>query len=164
MNNDYDENNRYILEDKSFVDTKTNECLNFGIKDLSRVTVQLNCLERYLNDAEQQIAELQKQLEEKEKLIERLQGVIDKLRDKNFAGKTLVEAVNAVYEPLFKNEYDKFEKLKREQNKMIMLELKKLKDFIDNNIEIENDISVLKLEEFYDNQIKELRCKNESNN
>lgn len=67
MNNDYDENNRYILEDKSFVDTKTNECLNFGIKDLSRVTVQLNCLERYLNDAEQQIAELQKQLEEKEK-------------------------------------------------------------------------------------------------
>lgn len=60
------------------------------------------------------ITELQRQLEEKEKLIERLQGVIDKLRDKKFAGKTLVEAVNAVYEPLFKNTYDKVEELKQQ--------------------------------------------------
>lgn len=59
-------------------------------------------------------AELQKQLEEKEKLIERLQGVIDKLRDGKFAGKTLVEAVNAVYEPLFKNKCDEVEELKQQ--------------------------------------------------
>lgn len=67
MNKDYDAVNRYILDGKSFVDTKTNQCLNFGLKDLNRVTAQLNCLEKYLNNADQQIAELQKQLEEKEK-------------------------------------------------------------------------------------------------
>lgn len=69
---DYDVNNRYILEGKSFVDTKTNTCLNFGLKDLNRVVIQLNCLERYLNNADQQIAELQKQLEEKEKKLKEI--------------------------------------------------------------------------------------------
>ena len=64
MSEDYDVDNRYILENKSFVDTKTNKCLNFGLKDLSRVAVQLNCMERYLNNADEQIAKLQKQLEE----------------------------------------------------------------------------------------------------
>lgn len=64
MTEDYDVNNRYILENKSFVDTKTNECLNFGLKDLSRVAVQLNCMERYLNNADEQIAELQKQIKQ----------------------------------------------------------------------------------------------------
>ena len=64
------------------------------------------------------IAELQKQLEEKDKLIERLQGVIDKLRDKKFAGKTLVEAVNAVYEPLFKNKCDEVEEFKQQLHEL----------------------------------------------
>ena len=67
-----------------------------------------------MEEKDQQIAELKKQLEEKDKLIERLQGVIDKLRDKKFAGKTLVEAVNAVYEPLYKNKYDEAEELKKQ--------------------------------------------------
>ena len=74
-------------------------------------------LEEQLKESEakdQQITELQKQLEEKDKEIERLQGVIDNLRDKKFAGKTLVEAVNAVYEPLFKNKCDEVEYLKQQ--------------------------------------------------
>lgn len=60
------------------------------------------------------IRELKKQLGKKEKLIERLQCIIDKLRDKKFAGKTLVEAVNAVYEPLFKNKCDEVEEFKQQ--------------------------------------------------
>lgn len=85
----------------------------------------------YLYIAKIQIIELQKQLEEKEKLIERLQGVIDKLRDKKFAGKTLVEAVNAVFEPLFKNKCDEVEELKQQlksQPKEIIDEIKKQMD------------------------------------
>ena len=39
-------------------------------------------------------------------------------------------------------------------------ELTRLKDFIDHNIEIKNDIGALKLQEFYGNQIKSLKGKN----
>ena len=39
---------RYILEGKSFIDTKTNQCLNFGVKDLARVAVELNLLDKEL--------------------------------------------------------------------------------------------------------------------
>lgn len=70
--------------------------------------------DKTINKLQQRIAEFKKQLEEKEKLIERLQGVIDKLRDKKFTGKTLVEAVNAVYEPLFKNKCDEVEEFKQQ--------------------------------------------------
>ena len=78
------------------------------------VVVDSRMLEQHLKEKAQQIAELKKQLEEKGKLIERLQGVIDKVRDKKFAGKTLVEAVNAVYEPLFKNKCDEVEEFKQQ--------------------------------------------------
>lgn len=53
---------RYILDGKSFVDTKTNQCLNFGIKDLARVTITLNNMDMWLNQAEERIAELEEQL------------------------------------------------------------------------------------------------------
>lgn len=81
MSEGYDVDNRYILENKSFVDTKTNECLNFGLKDLSRVAVQLNCMERYLNNADEQIAKLQKQLKQSQKqfAIEQLKDLRDKI-------------------------------------------------------------------------------------
>ena len=86
----------------NWVDNKTN-------KELTALEI-----EEILHKQEKRIAELKKQLEEKDKLIERLQGVIDKLRDKKFAGKTLVEAVNAVYEPLFKNKCDEVEEFKQQ--------------------------------------------------
>lgn len=47
--------------------------------------------------------------------------------------------------------------LRTSGNKIAISALEKLKRFIDNNIEIENDISALKLQEFYDNQIIELK-------
>ena len=86
----------------NWVDNKTN-------KELTALEI-----EEILHKQEKRIAELKKKLEEKDKLIERLQGVIDKLRDKKFAGKTLVEAVNAVYEPLFKNKCDEVEEFKQQ--------------------------------------------------
>lgn len=52
---------------------------------------------------------------------------------------------------------DKIKQLKQSQKQFAVDKLKKLKDFIDHNIEIENDIGALKLQEFYDNQIKELK-------
>ena len=67
-----------------------------------------------LNEQDQKIKDLEAELAESEKLTERLQQIVDKLRDKEFAGKTLVEAVNAVYEPLYKNKYDEAEKLKQQ--------------------------------------------------
>ena len=79
------------------------------------------------------IRELKKQLEKKEKLIERLQGVIDKLRDKKFAGKTLVEAVNAVYEPLFKNKCDEVEEFKQQLKSQPAEIVEKIKEFVDGN-------------------------------
>ena len=74
--------------------------------------------------------QLKQQLEEKEKLIERLQGVIDKLRDKKFAGKTLVEAVNAVYEPLFKNKCDEVEEFKQQLHELPKKIVEEIKDKI----------------------------------
>ena len=53
---------RYILDGKSFIDTKTNQCLNFGIKDLARVTITLNNMDMWLNQAEERISELEEQL------------------------------------------------------------------------------------------------------
>ena len=85
-------------------------------------------IEEILHKQEKRITELEEQLEEKDKLIERLQGVIDKLRDKKFAGKTLVEAVNAVYEPLFKNKCDEVEEFKQQLHdlpKKIVAEVEK---------------------------------------
>lgn len=54
MIENYDEDNRYILKKKSFIDTKTGYCLNFNFKDLSRVAVQMNCMERQLIDLEEE--------------------------------------------------------------------------------------------------------------
>ena len=87
-------------------------------------------IEEILHKQEKRIAELKKQLEEKDKLIERLQGVIDKLRDKKFAGKTLVEAVNAVYEPLFKNKCDEVEELKQQLHELPKKIVEEIKDKI----------------------------------
>lgn len=60
------------------------------------------------------IDHLEQQLAEKETLVERLQQIVDKLRDKEFAGKTLVEAVNSVYEPIYQNKYDEVEEFKQQ--------------------------------------------------
>ena len=87
-------------------------------------------IEAKLAEKDEEIAELQKQLEEKDKLIERLQGVIDKLRDKKFAGKTLVEAVNAVYEPLFKNKCDEVEEFKQQLHELPKKIVEDIKDKI----------------------------------
>ena len=92
-----------------------------------------NQLVVYIKSLHNQIAELQKQLGKKEKLIERLQGVIDKLRDKKFAGKTLVEAVNAVYEPLFKNKCDEVEEFKQQLKSQPAEIVEKIKEFVDGN-------------------------------
>lgn len=50
-----------------------------------------------------------------------------------------------------------FKQLKQSQKQLAINELEKLKDFIDHNIEIENDVGALKLQEFYSNQIKKLK-------
>ena len=72
------------------------------------------CRGRLLPEVLEYVADLEAKLAESEKLTERLQQIVDKLRDKEFAGKTLVEAVNAVYEPLYKNKYDEAEELKQQ--------------------------------------------------
>ena len=102
----------------NWVDNKTN-------KELTALEI-----EEILHKQEKRIAELKKQLEEKDKLIERLQGVIDKLRDKKFAGKTLVEAVNAVYEPLFKNKCDEVEEFKQQLHELPKKIVGEIKDKI----------------------------------
>ena len=102
----------------NWVDNKTN-------KELTALEI-----EEILHKQEKRIAELKKQLEEKDKLIERLQGVIDKLRDKKFAGKTLVEAVNAVYEPLFKNKCDEVEEFKQQLHDLPKKIVEEIKDKI----------------------------------
>lgn len=53
---------------------------------------------------------------------------------------------------------DKYKKESEQSQKQLAInELEKLKDFIDHNIEIENDVGALKLQEFYSNQIKKLK-------
>lgn len=62
-------------------------------------------------------------LAESENLNKRLQQVIDKLRDKEFAGETLVNAINAVYEPVYQNKCDEVEQLKKqlaEKNELLI--------------------------------------------
>ena len=63
---------RYILEGKSFVDTETNQCLNFGIKDLVRVTILLNNMNMWLDQDKEQIADLEAKLAEKDNTITNL--------------------------------------------------------------------------------------------
>jgi hypothetical protein len=61
-----------------------------------------------------EVDKLKHQLKEKERLIGKVKQIVDKLRDKKFAGETLVNAVNAVYEPLYQNKYDEVEELKNQ--------------------------------------------------
>lgn len=90
------------------------KCVNC-LKEINEKEVFcLTCHEEVLECAKNQIANLEAKLAESEKLTERLQQIVNKLRDKEFAGKTLVEAVNAVYEPLYKNKYDEAEELKQQ--------------------------------------------------
>ena len=83
---------------------------NYEVVDNQGVSVT----QHFIECLEKEFADLEAKLEESEKLTERLQQIVDKLRDKEFAGKTLVEAVNAVYEPLYKNKYDEAEELKKQ--------------------------------------------------
>ena len=71
-----------------------------------------------IQEKQAMIYDLEAKLAESENLTERLQQIVDKVRDKEFAGKTLVEAVNAVYEPLYKNKYDEAEELKQQLAEM----------------------------------------------
>lgn len=84
----------------------------------------------YCNELRKQIVDLEAKHSESENLNKRLQQVIDKLRDKEFAGETLVNAVNAVYEPVYQNKCDEVEQLKQQLADA-------LKDF--NDIQEEND-------------------------
>ena len=148
----------------NWVDNKTN-------KELTALEI-----EEILHKQEKRITELQKQLEEKDKLIERLQGVIDKLRDKKFAGKTLVEAVNAVYEPLFKNKCDEVAEFKQQLHD---LPKKIVEDFYDeirhraileddycpdHNLERKYGVRKCLLENIRTTILKKYGDKNESNN
>ena len=82
-----------------------------------------------ISNRDKEIVELKHQLSEKERLIGKVQQIIDKLRDKKFACQTLVNAVNAVYEPLYQplyqNKCDEVEELKQqleEKEKMHLLD------------------------------------------
>ena len=131
------------------------------------VVVDSRMLEQHLKEKAQQIAELKKQLEEKDKLIERLQGVIDKLRDKKFAGKTLVEAVNAVYEPLFKNKCDEVEEFKQQLHELPKKIVEDIKDKIPEIGGMKCEIIIddyLTLNTLLGTILKKYGDKNESNN
>lgn len=65
--------------------------------------------------------------------------------------------LNADNVNFMENQRREIEQLKQSQNQLAIEELEKLKDFIDHNIEIENDIGALKLQEFYGNQIKKFK-------
>lgn len=139
----------------NWVDNKTN-------KELTALEI-----EEILHKQEKRIAELKKQLEEKDKLIERLQGVIDKLRDKKFAGKTLVEAVNAVYEPLFKNKCDEVEEFKQQLHELPKKIVEEIKDKIPEIGGMKCEIIIddfLTLNTLLDTILKKYGDKNESNN
>jgi len=58
----FTENDRYILEGYSFIDRKTNGCLNFGRKDLARVTLILNNYDFWMKQQDEEIAELKERL------------------------------------------------------------------------------------------------------
>ena len=99
---------------------------NYEVVDNQGVSVTRHftqCLEK-------EFADLEAKLKESEKLTERLQQIVDKLRDKEFAGKTLVEAVNAVYEPLYKNKYDEAEELKQQLHDLPKKIVEEIKDKI----------------------------------
>ena len=91
--------------DNNCVDCPNNEELGSG---------EFVCNARLLPKVLAHITNLEVKLEESERLIERLQQIVNKLRDKKFAGETLVNAVNAVYEPLYQNKYDEVKELKHQ--------------------------------------------------
>lgn len=100
-----DRKERYInLSDRQVKDTQNQSQDFLSIKTICRL----------LNNQDSKIADLEAKLAESEKLNKRLQQIVDKLIDKEFAGETLVNAVNAVYEPLYQNKYDEAEQLKQQ--------------------------------------------------
>lgn len=64
----------------------------------------------------------------------------------------LEEHISTKYDNVIKQ----FKDFKQAQKQLAISKLEKLRDSIDHNIEIENDIAALKFQEFCDNQIKEL--------
>lgn len=96
-----------------FNDNELGECRTYP-QNIMGYKQAVKDLKVYKAKQTKKITDLEANLAESEKLTERLQQIVDKLRDKEFAGKTLVEAVNAVYEPLYKNKYDEAEELKQQ--------------------------------------------------
>ena len=159
-----EEKERYEIHiyDDICVDLYDNGVLDKSINDTYK-------LEELLNQQDKRIKELQ----------EKLSSVYDVTNESlRFARDSLQKLVNenqqlkdharkAYQEGLLQKQFDKdmeiqelkdkIEQLKQSQKQVAIDELTRLKDFIDHNIEIENNIGALKLQEFYGNQIKSLK-------
>ena len=159
-----EEKERYEIHiyDDICVDLYDNGVLDKSINDTYK-------LEELLNQQDKRIKELQ----------EKLSSVYDVTNESlRFARDSLQKLVNenqqlkdqarkAYQEGLLQKQFDKdmeiqelkdkIAQLKQSQKQVAIDELTRLKDFIDHNIEIENNIGALKLQEFYGNQIKSLK-------
>ena len=84
------------------------------------------CRGRLLPQVLEYVADLEAKLAESEELTERLQQIVNKLRDKEFAGSTLVDAIINVYEPIYKVKFDECEQLKQQlaEKEKELLEIK----------------------------------------
>ena len=123
-------------QDKHIKELEAQEKFNFDYRDRCQ-------LEEYQRWADKEITKLNNQNKQLKKQISKME-------------ETLGRIMSGEYIPA--NIVDKSLKLSKQSQKQFAIsELEKLKDFIDHNIEIENDMSALKLQEFYDNQIKKLK-------
>ena len=121
---------------ESFKDTKTCEIYDNHIDLLNQQDKRIKELKEENQQLKQKVNDWKQRFEASEKRYQTLQ-------------EHFVKVIN------LKN--DKIKQLKQAQKQLAIEELEKLKYFIDYNIEIENDVGALKLQEFYDNQIKKLR-------
>ena len=118
--------------------------------EISLGETEYTCKKYIIGEAIKKLGELEDILESWH--IENLEELKTRLHDcqvyhlKNNSNETLIHNL--------KNE---LAELKQSQKQLAIEELEKLKDFIDHNIEIENDVGALKLQEFYGNQIKSLK-------
>ena len=98
--------NKKNLKEVNFTKDAVREVLGY-LKELYEI-------ENQKHEEDRRIADLEAKLAESETLIQRLQSVIDNLRNKSFAGSTLVDAITNVYEPIYKVKFDECEELKQQ--------------------------------------------------
>lgn len=145
---------RYALIKNSFYDYETSQCLNYGIKDLARVVIELNNLNECCDNLQTELDTANKRIEK----LEEINNEWEMLNNKTLSGELMPAIVCKKYEEYENKIKDLESKL---ENYSVMNLNGLLADCIIENTENCFDSNVLNLLEKiaidFSNKLKELK-------